>query len=453
MHNLAMQYPDRTRRVSDHMRRILIVDDEPKLARILAGALEGVAGCEVAGDAKSALDLLSLRRFDLVVTDLRMPGIDGMTLLREVRRRASATPVILMTAFARAEDAVEAMKLGAQDYLVKPFDLDEFRHKVSALLPPGSARAGSPAELEGIVGRSAAMREVFELVERVASRDATVLILGESGTGKELVARALHHRSRRAEGPLVEMHCAALPETLLESELFGHEKGAFTGAAARKIGRLETARGGTLFLDEVGEIPPATQVKLLRFLQERTFVRVGGTETLMVDARFVCATNRDLSRAVADGAFRADLFYRLNVFPIRVPPLREREGDAALLVEHFLRRAGRDRDAFTPEAVALVEAYRWPGNVRELENAVERALILAGEGRVEARHLPAELRPGSLPLQGASAPESLDEMELRAIEEALAKSGGNKRRAAELLGITRRRLYSRIEILRRKARR
>jgi DNA-binding NtrC family response regulator len=429
------------------MPRVLIVDDEPKLGRIMKGALEGTADCSVVGDAKTALGLLQADRFDLVVTDLRMPGITGMDLLREVRRRAPKTPVILVTAFARAEDAVEAMKLGAQDYLVKPFDLDEFQHKVAALLPPGDAPAGDAPAFEGIVARSPAMREVFELVERVAAREATVLVLGESGTGKELVAHAIHRRSPRAEGPFVEVHCAALPETLLESELFGHEKGAFTGAESRKIGRIETARGGTLFLDEVGEIPPAIQVKLLRFLQERTFVRLGGTETLLVDARFVCATNRDLAKAVADGQLRADLFYRLNVFPIRVPPLRDRAGDVALLVDHLLRRGGRTGAALSREASRALEAYPWPGNVRELENVVERALILAGEGGIELRHLPPELR-GETPSSGP--PASLDEMELRAIEEALAKTGGNKSRAAETLGITRRRLYSRLGSLRRK---
>jgi len=431
------------------MSDVLIVDDEPKLARVLSGALEGVASCDVAPDAVTALSKLTTHQPQLVVTDLRMPGMSGMDLLREVRRRAPGCPVILMTAYARAEDAVEALKLGAEDYLIKPFDLDEFRHKVVSLLGNARRAASGVTSYAGLVGQSPAMQDLFELIEKVSPRDATVLILGESGTGKELVAKALHQKSKRSDGPLVEMHCAALPETLLESELFGHEKGSFTGAINRKLGRLETARGGTLFLDEVGELPLPTQVKLLRFLQERSFVRVGGTETINVDARFVCATHRDLAGAVTTGHFRADLFYRLNVFPIRVPPLREREGDIPLLVEHFVARAGRDLSTIDPEALRLMEAYSWPGNVRELENVIERALILADEGRIEAKHLPPEIRSQS-PQARTAMPTSLDERELRTIEEALEKAGGNKSRAAEMLGITRRRLYSRLESLQRR---
>ncbi len=429
------------------MPRVLIVDDEPRLARVLAGALEGAAEVDVVHDAAAALEQLADGQYALVVTDLRMTGLDGLGLLKEVRRRAPAVKVILMTAFARAEDAVQAMKLGAEDYLVKPFDVDEFRHKVVALLPPPAREPSAARERFGLVGSSPVMAEVFELVQKVAPRDATVLVLGESGTGKELVARALHALSRRHTGPLVEMHCAALPETLLESELFGHEKGAFTGAAARKLGRLETARGGTLFLDEVGEIPLSTQVKLLRFLQERACVRVGGTESVSVDARFVCATNRDLISEVAAGRFRADFFYRLNVFPIRLPPLRERKGDVPLLVEHFLSAAGRPLDSVSPQALALLDGWRWPGNVRELENAIERALILAGDERIEPAHLPEELRSGATGSGFRGEPASLDERELRTIEDALDQAGGNKSKAAELLGITRRRLYSRLESL------
>jgi DNA-binding NtrC family response regulator len=428
------------------MPSVLIVDDEPKLGRILAGALQDIAECEIVQDGEAALVRLAARMPDLVVSDLRMPGMTGIELLREVRKRAPGCPVIMMTAFARAEDAVEALKLGAEDYLIKPFDLEEFKHKVRALLGVRAPAAEASPAFEGIVGRSDAMREVFELIEKVAPRDATVLVLGESGTGKELIARALHTRSKRASGALVEMHCAALPETLLESELFGHEKGSFTGAIARKLGRLESARGGTLFLDEVGELPLTTQVKLLRFLQERKFVRIGGTEDINVDARFVCATHRDLTKAVTDGAFRADLFYRLNVFPIRVPPLREREGDIPLLVEHFLRTAGRAPQSVRPEALRLMEHHDWPGNVRELQNTIERALILAGDDPIEVKHLPDEVRRPTT-ARPASEPSTLDARELHAIEEALAKAGGNKSRAAEMLGITRRRLYSRLESL------
>jgi DNA-binding NtrC family response regulator len=432
------------------MARILVVDDEPKLGRVVAQMLELDGHAVVrAGGGREALARLAEDDFDLVVTDLRMPDVDGLAVLRAARAKAPPPEVVLMTAYATAESAVEAMKAGAADYVIKPFSMDELRLRVGRLAAQRSAelqRARLVARLSpDLVAESAAMKAVLAAAVQVAPTDASVLLLGESGTGKSQLARFIHFRGRRAAGPLVEVHCAALSETLLEAELFGHEKGAFTGAVQRKAGHLAAADSGTLFLDEIGEITPATQVKLLRFLQERTFVPVGSTQARTVDVRVVSATNRDLTEAVRSGAFREDLFYRLNVFAIRVPPLRERREDVGPIAERFLARRGLPPEKLSPDARAALVAHDWPGNVRELENALERALILAGEGEVRAEALATGTAARGRPKDAAELVGegfSLDAFERELLLAALAKAGGNKTKAASLLGVTRRRLYS-----------
>jgi DNA-binding NtrC family response regulator len=438
--------------------RILIVDDEPKLARMLVQMLESEQwNVTRAAGGRAAIELLAQERFDVVVTDLMMPDVDGLGVLRAAKSNSPSTEVVLMTAFASVETAVEAMRGGAAEYLVKPFAMDEFRLRLRRLVGQrelaGKARVleaklGGGQYFEGIVGRSPRMREVLDQVAQVAGTDATVLLEGPSGTGKTLIARAIHYHSRRADGPLGEVHCAALPETLLESELFGHEKGAFTGAVETKIGHVEAAAKGTLFLDEIGEIAPAVQVKLLRFLQDREFMRVGGTQRRKVDVRIIAATNRNLAEAVKEGGFREDFYYRLNVFPIRVPALCERTEDIPELAAHALRQRGDDPTRLTPEALDVLLRYPWPGNVRELDNVLQRASIIAGSGRIAVEHLPrsvVETAPAATPDTLLRPGFSLDQLERDVIQHALTRARGNKTEAAKLLGITRRRLYSRLK--------
>jgi len=442
--------------------RILIAEDNKNLCRILERALSE-AGYEVAvalgGDA--ALHELKEHVFDLVISDMRMPGVSGSVVFQEARAQSYQPEVILMTAFGDTREAVRLMREGAADYILKDFDPEELVARVGQVLERRRLRQESTVlkgrveilteqisihRFETIVGPSRATREAMSLAERVAKTDANVLLLGESGTGKEVFAQAIHAASKRAEAPFVPVNCGALPETLLESELFGHERGAFTGAIRTKPGRFEVAEGGTVFLDEIGEVPQSIQVKLLRVLQDRTYVRVGGEEMRRADVRVIAATNRNLEDMIHQGRFREDLYYRLNVFPIRLSPLRERREDIPALVETFLKSQERTVADLSPEALEHLRAYDFPGNIRELQNLIERACILAGEGRIERGHFPIERgRLTGDPAELLGLGLSLDQIEKRLIKEALERVQGNKTKAAALLGISRRALYSRME--------
>ena len=441
------------------MARVLVVDDEPKLGKLVseALALDGHAVTR-AGGGRAALAELQKEAFEIVVADLRMPDVDGLAVLQAARARIPPAEVILMTAHATAESAVAAMKAGAADYLIKPFAFEELRLRVQRLADQRAAHRKADRLVErltpGLVAESAAMKDVLAAARRVAATDASVLLLGESGTGKNQLARLIHYSGKRAAAPLVEVHCAALPEALLESELFGHEKGAFTGAHERKIGHLAAADTGTLFLDEIGEVTPATQVKLLRFLQEREFVPVGSTQTRKVDVRVVAATNRDLDHAVKAGTFREDFYYRLNVFAIHLPPLRDRREDILPLADRFLSSRGVPPSRLSAAARDRLHDHAWPGNVREMENALERALILAGDDEIGAEHFGRLGRASERSeMRGQRAADvlregfNLDDFEHELIDAAIERAGGNKAAAARLLGITRRRLYSTIQSL------
>ena len=389
-------------------KQVLIVDDEPNLRKILAAQLSR-DGYDVllAEDGEQGLTVLREHHIDLVVTDLKMPKIDGMTLLREAVKEQPDLPVVMITAHGTVDTAVEALKLGAFDYLTKPFDKDEVRQVVAKALKtkalsdieataPREADRDVPGARFGIIGDSPGLTEVYSVLERVADSPTTVLVTGESGTGKELVARALHNHSSRRSRAFIKVNCAAIPKELIESELFGYERGAFTGAVTSKPGRFELANGGTLFLDEIGEIPVEMQVKLLRALQESEFERVGGIKTIRVDVRLVAATNRELKKLIAQGTFREDLFYRLNVVSIRLPALRERSSDIPLLVEHFLKkfneRLKKSVTGVEAEAEGLLAGYTWPGNIRELENVMERAVLFCDAQKLRVEDLPIELR-------------------------------------------------------------
>jgi len=435
--------------------RIVVVDDEPAQRELIGGFLTK-QGHEVfpAASGAEALAHVKDRRVDLVLSDCRMPGMSGPELLLGIKAVNPEIPLILMTAYGTVETAVQAMKDGAADYLTKPLDLEELLIRLARVTEQSrlrsevrdlQARLVERHRLEGIIGESGRMQEVLALAKRVAPSDATVLIRGESGTGKELIARAIHFNSARASGPLVNLNCAALPEQLLESELFGHEKGAFTGAVGQRKGRFEQADGGSIFLDEIGDLSPALQVKLLRVLQERRFERVGGNRTLAVDVRVLAATHRDLERAMREGTFRDDLYYRLNVVTIQIPPLRERREDIPLLLEHFLRKFAeknqRDVTGLTAAARDALLKYDYPGNVRELENIVERAILLCRGRVIDLEDLPATVRPGQRsagePLP-KDLPGVLADIERQAIESALERTGGIQTQAAESLGISER---------------
>jgi two-component system NtrC family response regulator len=439
------------------METILIVDDE-KNYLVVIEALLSPEGYEImtADNARTALRLIEESDLDLVLTDMKMPGMNGMELLEQFKRIKPEVPVIMMTAYGTIERAVEAMRKHAYDYITKPFQNEELKVTIRKALDNYrlvkenrrlSEALSERHRFSNIIGRSKAMLEIYDLIRKVASSKASVMITGPSGTGKELIAKAIHYESRRKDRPFVSVSCGALTETLLESELFGHEKGAFTGAVALKKGRFELADGGTLFLDEVGETPPPLQVKLLRVLQEMEFERVGGTRTLKVDVRVLSASNRNLREIVANGLFREDLFYRLNVIHVEVPSLAERPEDIRLLVNHFIEKyrndQGKPRIELSSEVWKALYAYPWPGNVRELENVIERAVVLNSGGAIELRDLPPEFSerheeldidrfiPSDAPLQ-----ETLEKIEEKLIIRALRLNDNVQSHAAEKLGIT-----------------
>jgi len=437
---------------------ILVVDDDPAVGKVL-NALLTQAGWRSrwVSSGEQALAELQARPADLIVTDLRMDGMNGMELLSRARASFPETPVVVLTAHGTVPLAVEAMKAGAADFLLKPFDREEVLFIVRKALARGSVAPAPPSGGERLLGRSTGMKEVLELLRKVAPGNSTVLLRGESGVGKELAARALHDLSPRKDKPFVAVHCAALPETLLESELFGYEKGAFTGAASRKPGRVELAAGGTLFFDEIGEIPPAIQVKLLRLLQERTYERLGGAETYQTDVRFVAATHGALEELVKQGRFREDLFYRLSVVPIFIPPLRERREEISELARHFcaLDAAANAKPEAHLDAAALelLSAQSWPGNVRELQNFIERLVLFSDGPSIGEADVRRELgRRLGLPTEGsAETGGSLDarrrQVERDAISAALREAKGNRSAAARLLGISRRTFYNKLEEL------
>ena len=440
---------------------LLVADDDRVARELLVEVLAGEGHrVRAAGGGEECLRLAEAEPLDMALVDLRMPDLDGLAVLKRLAAMQPGLPVVILTAFATIETAIEAVRAGAYDYLSKPFRMEEIKLVVRRTL---EARRLARENLqyrqelrardrfESLVGQSHQMVEIYTRVARVARLDTTVLIQGETGTGKELVARAIHDASPRADRPFVVVDCAALPETLFESELFGHERGAFTGASTARRGLLETSSGGTCFLDEIGELTGALQAKLLRTLQERTIRRVGGNEPIPVDVRLVAATNRDLRKLVAEGGFRDDLYYRLNVVTITVPPLRERLQDVPLLAQHFLEKlaaaTGGPPKRLAPEALALLAAYQWPGNVRELEHVIERAVALASSEMLLADDFPPQLRaePDRAPPSLPTARMTLEEVKRWYVTKVLEEAGGNKLRAAELLGIDRRTLYRILE--------
>ena len=459
--------------------RILVVDDEPNLRRVL-GAMLQRNGYEVvdAADGAEALERLD-DDVDVIVTDLKMPRVDGMTVLRRVAAEHPNIPVVMITAFGSVGHAVEAVKAGAFDYIEKPYEQEQIRLTIAKAVRQGEANRCAPQPLRarseahgrfGLIGESPEMHGVFQVIETVADTPSTVLITGESGTGKELVAKALHESSRRHDRPFIKINCAAIPKDLMESEMFGYERGAFTGAASTKPGRFELADGGTLFLDEIGEIPVEMQVKLLRAIQESEFERVGGISTLKVDVRLITATNRDLEKETRAGHFREDLYYRLNVVPLRILPLRERPGDIPLLVAHiiekFNERLRKSIQGISDDALARLRAYPWPGNIRELENVLERTILFCSRSRIEVSDLPEELSGSDMargiasagtdavipaePLGGDTSLKEIvraktSQVERELIIQALDETGGNVTQAARLLKISRKSLQMKMK--------
>ena len=465
--------------------RILVIDDEESPRESLRFILKDRHDVTLVEDGPSGLEALGKSEpFDVVLLDMKMPRMDGLEVLSKILQFAPTMPVVMVTAITEAKPAVQAMKMGAADYLNKPFDVDEIRLVVDRILKEKSlerevgrlrTELQAASKFENIIGSGPAMQKVYTLIQRVMDTDTTILVLGETGTGKELVARALHYNSVRREGPFIPVHCAAIPSELLESELFGHEKGAFTGAFQRRIGMFEAAGGGTLFLDEIGEMPLGTQSKLLRAIQEHEIRRVGGQETISINVRLVCATNRDLEREVKRGAFREDLYYRINVVPILVPALRDRKDDIPQLVVHFSQRfakeLNREIPQFTPPAMDLLLSYPWPGNVRELEHAIERLLVTCDSNKIVAEDLPfvisqADVATAQIASRlaattpdvklgeklefndvGLDLPKITEDLERRAIEEALRRTGGVITEAARALHITRRMLRYKMDKL------
>jgi len=437
---------------------VLIVDDERSARDGLVRALRRDYRVLAAENGNTALEVLASQKIDVLLSDVRMPGMDGITLMQRALANNPELVCIILTAYGDVELAVEAMQQGATDFMTKPINLDKLELVLGRVLKAKRIELENERlreqlddkyGLENIIGRSPAMQEVFETIRQVASSRATVLIQGESGTGKELVAKAIHQLGPRSKGPFVAVHCAALSQNILESELFGHEKGAFTGAMERRIGRFEKADGGSLFLDEISEIDASVQVKILRALEERQVERVGGDTPVDVDARLIAATNRDLKGMVDEGEFREDLFYRLYVVVINLPPLRDRQDDVLLLLNHYLAvfngENGKQIEGFTPAAYETLSAYRWPGNIRELRNLVERMVVLARGKVLDARDIPAQVREQANGNEiRIDADLTVDEMEKRMIIQALEKTGGNRTKAAEKLGISRRTLHRKL---------
>ncbi len=440
---------------------ILIVEDEQNIRTALSTMVEKRGHRpRTAATGEEALALLEESPTDLVVTDLRMPGMGGMEFLRCVKGKYPDTEVVVMTAFGSVETAVEAMRLGAYDYLTKPIDRDRFpvilekaleRHSLAAENRALRDRLDTRIRFQSLIGESRAMHEIYNLIEMVASSDATVLLMGESGTGKELVAKAIHQKSGRSTGPFVSVNCGALPENLLESELFGYERGAFTGATHTKVGRFELADGGTLFLDEVGELSLKSQVDFLRVLETKEFRRLGGTKLIKVDTRIIAATNRNLAEAVTAERFREDLYYRLNVVPIQLPPLRNRADDVALLAEQFLdefaRQHHRNPKELSREAMRLLRLYAWPGNIRQLRNVIERCVVTVREDLIKPEHLPEEIQASREEVRTmlVTLGSSLEEIERDVIKRTLAEVTNHREKAAKLLGISLRALQYKIK--------
>ena len=440
-------------------KRVLVVEDEEKLRRVVELQLVS-AGFEVDKAATAEEGVKVVDRADLVLTDLRLPNMDGLGLLALIRRQNAQVPVVVMTAYGSIETAVECMKAGATDFLLKPFSLDHLMQVVHKALEVRALRdenrqlkeeLGRRYEYDNIIGRSEPMQEIFATIERVAPTRATVLLAGESGVGKDLIARAIHFHSPRRDRPLVKINCTAIPENLMESELFGYEKGAFTGAVTSKPGKFEQADTGTVFLDEIGDVPGPIQVKLLRILQEREFERLGSNVTRHTDVRIIAATNQDLRAALEQGTFREDLYYRLNVVPLNIPPLRDRKQDIPFLANHFIRKLAADSgsavESITDAAMERLMAYHWPGNVRELENVIERSLVLCRGSQLNAGDVRLESAPRPRSQNGQHfLPEglTLDQYEQELIREALRRADGNKSHAARLLGLTRNALRYRL---------
>jgi DNA-binding NtrC family response regulator len=448
--------------MTQEKRSILVVEDEAKLRRLVELQLAD-EGFQVQStpDAESALQILNKESFDLLLTDFRLPGMNGLDFLQAAKRIDAQMPVVIMTAYGSVESAVDAMKAGASDYVLKPFSLAELVLVIRKELDTNRLREenrslrealGRRYEYANIVANSEKMQAVLALVERVAPSNVTVLIGGESGVGKDLIARAIHEHSQRASGPFIKINSTAIPETLLESELFGYEKGAFSGATASKPGKFELADRGTLFLDEIGDVPASIQVKLLRVLQEREFERLGGTKTHKVDVRLIAATNRDLRAALEEGTFREDLYYRLNVVAIDIPPLRDHKEDIPALVKFFLEKFAKESDvppkSLTPDAMKLLMDFRWPGNVRELENVIQRAITLSEKTTLDVSDIQLDSRTprGNSSANSFLLPEgmTLDQWEQETIREALKRANGNKSQAARMLGLSRNALRYRL---------
>ena len=436
------------------MHKILIIEDEESIVKVLSKILkEKDFNVEVAKNKREAIKKLSSQNFDIILSDYRLPNGNGIEILEFFREKDKITPFIIITAYGSINGAVEALHKGANHYIPKPIDFDNLLKIISFYIQKQEDYENTSDEFAGIIGKSKKMKELFQEISIVSKSDATVLIEGESGTGKELVARAIHKLSKRAENPFIAVNCSAIPLELFENELFGHEKGAYTGAVGREVGKIELAGEGTLFLDEVGELPPLAQAKLLRVLQEKEFFRVGGTKLLPMKCRIICATNRNLEEMVEKKEFREDLFYRINVVHLKIPPLRERKEDIPLLVNHFLRKYAQQNEkeiyAIDDSALDVLMEYDWPGNVRELENAIERAVVMCQEGVIKKEHLPPRIFKNSKKESDLSIDDlgttNLLELEKKLILKVLEEENWNQTKTAERLGISRKQLRTKMK--------